>query len=428
MAMGWPPAGSSMRWIATKLDSKNRLGMRILFVHQDPSPTGGPEAICTLKLIRALVDAGVEIAVVSRLKPHEALRALKVDCHPVDRLGPEGLLEKMSRMANLYPEGGWAWAAAASRKIEELCSKGNISAICSRAMPFISHVAAWRAKKQIAAVPWVAHFSDPWPPDGYSEGRKYSNLRLRWHRRVVKLADVVTFPCERVARFCEERQWGLPSKGPKPQSLILPHIAGDYAGIPKSDFGPAGEMIFMHCGGFTEKRRPDEFLNAWAAFVGCHPEKRQQLKFRHVGGLSQRLTNLAAEKGVADTIEQTGPCSYEESLHRMAEASALVLVDSYKIQTSVYFPSKLSDYIGAGKPVLAMTPLDGTVADLLGKDYPLRADPWNEQMMTEVLDRAFEYLQGNRLYSLGALQALQRECAGPPVAQRLIECVGGLWP
>jgi hypothetical protein len=103
-----------------------------------------------------------------------------------------------------------------------------------------------------------------------------------------------------------------------------------------------------------------------------------------------------------------------------------VLVDSYKIQTSVYFPSKLSDYIGAGKPVLAMTPTDGTVADLLGKDYPLRADPWDVPMMSEVLDRAFEQLQGKRLDSLGALQALQKQCAGPAIAQRLIQCIEGL--
>jgi glycosyltransferase involved in cell wall biosynthesis len=410
------------------MNPKSRLNMRILIVHQDPSPTGGPEAICTLKLIRGLVDAGVEISVVSREKPHEALHALKVDCHPVGRGGPERPLEKITRIANLYPEGGWAWAAAASRKIEELCSQGQVSAICSRAMPFISHVAAWRAKRQLAAVPWVAHFSDPWPPDGYSEGRKYSNLRLRWHRRVVKLADVVTFPCERVARFCEERQWGLPSTARKPQSLILPHIAGNYAGIEKNDRGPAGEMIFMHCGGFTEKRRPDEFLNAWAAFVGCHPEKRQHLKFRHVGGLSQRLTDLAAEKGVADTVEQTGPCSYEESLHRMAEASALVLVDSYIIRTSVYFPSKLSDYIGAGKPVLAMTPLDGTVADLLGKDYPLRAEPWNESMMAEILDRALGQLEAKQVDSTGSLHSLQQDCSAPSVAQRFIKCVSGLRP
>jgi glycosyltransferase involved in cell wall biosynthesis len=399
--------------------------MRILIVHQDPSPTGGPEAICTLKLIRALVDAGIAVSVVSQHKPHESLHSLKVDWHPVGRLGPEGLLEKMSRMASLYPEGGWAWGAAASRKIQELCSSGEVSAICSRAMPFISHVAAWRAKKNVK-VPWIAHFSDPWPPDGYSEGRKHSKLRLRWHRRVLKRAEVVTFPCERVAHFCESTQWGLAEAAKKPQSLILPHIAGDFGGLPKCDRGPRGEFVFLHCGGFTEKRRPDEFLNAWADFVERHLENRCRLKFRHVGGVSERLAKLAEEKGVSDTVEQTGPCSYGESLERMAEASALVLVDSYKIRASVYFPSKLSDYIGAGKPVLAMTPQDGTVADLLGKTYHLRADPWDVPMMSEVLDRAFEHLRGNRLDSLGALQNLQKECAGPAVAKRLIECIEGL--
>jgi hypothetical protein len=100
-----------------------------------------------------------------------------------------------------------------------------------------------------------------------------------------------------------------------------------------------------------------------------------------------------------------------------------VLVDSYKIQTSVYFPSKLSDYIGAGKPVLAMTPLDGTVADLLGTDYPLRADPWNEPMMTEVLDRALRQLEAKQVDPTGSLHSLQQFCSGPTVALQLIRSI-----
>jgi glycosyltransferase involved in cell wall biosynthesis len=275
-------------------------------------------------------------------------------------------------------------------------------------------------------VPWVAHFSDPWPPDGYSEGRKYSNLRLRWHRKVASVAEMVTYPCERVARYCEERQWGLDPSQRKPASLILPHIAGQFGGVVQADGGPEGGIVFLHCGGFTEKRRPDEFLLAWAAFVERHPEKRPMLKFKHVGAVSERLSALAREKEISDTVEQSGPCSYGESLYHMASAAALVLIDSYKIKTSVYFPSKLSDYVGADKPVLSFTPKDGTVADLLGEGYPLRADPWDEQGMVAVLNRALAAIEGRERAWEEPIAALREACAPAMVARRLIEGIESL--
>jgi glycosyltransferase involved in cell wall biosynthesis len=426
MVMGWLRAELSMLSKGALICPKcHNYSMRIIIVHQNPSLYGGPEDICTLKLIRALTDIGVKISLVMRNEPDESLKKIDVDFHPVGGIAPEGVIEKARRVCNLYPEDGWAWGNKASKKIINICSSGEIAAICSRAMPFISHVAAWRVRKQIP-LPWIAHFSDPWPPVGYSDGHKYSNLRLMWHRRVVAMADVITFPCERLARYCEEKQWAMSISRAKPKALILPHIAGQFSKISDCNRDSRDEVIFLHCGGFSEERRPDEFILAWSDFIEKNRHKRNILKFRHVGKFSPTLARISEEKGVADTVEQTGPCSYEESLRWMSEASVLLLIDSYKITESVYFPSKLSDYIRANKPILALTPRNGTVADLLGPDYPFIAEPWDLKGIQCSIEHALlSYESGARDW-LTNIATLMEHCNSRSVAHKLVNAIEGL--
>ena len=57
------------------------------------------------------------------------------------------------------------------------------------------------------------------------------------------------------------------------------------------------------------------------------------------------------------------PVDYRASLRLMPQADALLLIDA-ALSESPFFPSKLADYLGAGRPILGLTP-DGTAADLL---------------------------------------------------------------
>ena len=84
---------------------------------------------------------------------------------------------------------------------------------------------------------------------------------------------------------------------------------------------------------------------------------------------------------------QHGPCDYQTSLKWMAEADALLLVENFDAKVGIYLPSKFVDYIWAGKPIVALSPAGGTVADYLGATYCLRADPWDADQIKLVLER-----------------------------------------
>jgi glycosyltransferase involved in cell wall biosynthesis len=63
-------------------------------------------------------------------------------------------------------------------------------------------------------------------------------------------------------------------------------------------------------------------------------------------------------------VVRKGSVPYQESLSVMQGADVLVVIDA-DIPGSVFLPSKLIDYIGAGRPILGITPLDSATARVI---------------------------------------------------------------
>ena len=62
-------------------------------------------------------------------------------------------------------------------------------------------------------------------------------------------------------------------------------------------------------------------------------------------------------------VENVGRVNYQESLDYIASASICILIEA-TMEESIFFPSKLADYLASGKPVLAFSPGKGLAADL----------------------------------------------------------------
>ena len=60
-----------------------------------------------------------------------------------------------------------------------------------------------------------------------------------------------------------------------------------------------------------------------------------------------------------------GPISYTQSLYKMKTADFLLVIDA-PFNHSVFFPSKLVDYIGSAKKVIGITP-NGTAKKIIKK-------------------------------------------------------------
>src|SRR5205823_935172 len=82
-------------------------------------------------------------------------------------------------------------------------------------------------------------------------------------------------------------------------------------------------------------------------------------------GDAPSLMNHARLYGVADVVKVTDPVPYRVCLSRQAAADVLLLVQGEGARWRGVVSGKIFEYMGAGRPVLALSGSDSVVAHIL---------------------------------------------------------------
>ena len=353
---------------------------RILAICWDMPPLSGPRAVQVSRLLKHLVALGWDSAVVCfaprsgrynqdddlarRLQAPAGVRLVHVRS-PEERVVFRALW-RIVPPAKLLPDEKWVWIPAATRAARRVVREQRIDRIVSFAQPWSDHLIARRLRRE-TGLPWIAHFSDPWVDSPYLRGRAWQQrIWRRMEAGVVRDADALVFVnAQTAARVMQ--------KYPEPwrrKVHVVPH------GFDCDDLRtvlPAardGRLTIVYTGRFYDGlRTPEPLLHALAAVRARR--RLDALRLVIVGTDVPAYRSLATALGLADVVEFTGRLPFADSAAWVAAADVLLLIDA-PADENLFLPSKLVDYLPAGKPILALTPPRGASADLVRQlGYPV---------------------------------------------------------
>ena len=348
---------------------------RVLCLSPFFAPLANAEAFCGGKVALHLLEAGVDLTVfdVDYSGHAKFSRDGSTLWHPLEcitsSIPPDGgkskLLSALFGLRYLTPE--WSrWIATTVATARRLHNDRPFDIVYSRGLPNVAHIAAYWITRAINR-PWIANFNDPWDLEGAhllpqerSKQKRTVALRISefWLRRVIGTADVLTFPCSRL------RDYHLRLARSKGKCVVLPHIGH----VTSSPVEQSAIFQLVHAGNLgsgesTRRNTTISLLRGLRAFLDQRPEARKLCQLVLVGPEDRPTLALAHELGLDSIVSCTGRLSYVESLQRMASASVCLLVEG-NMPEGIYLPSKFADYIKSGKPVIALSPPTGTIADL----------------------------------------------------------------
>lgn len=408
--------------------------MRILIVSYHLHPDVTAEGICVAKAARALKDAGHDVAILTsthnRIKGSYSvpttpfLRDIPVHRVEADpRLLPawsqifygfaripvgnewikRRLLGRASAIPNLVlgsSEQEYPWVAAAARKIVQLCAATEFDVIHSRLNHNASHLAVLAALTRLRThVPWSAHFSDPWPHHLYPDGYKSdvgALARLRSEAildRILKRADSLTFPSERLLRH----MLSGPREKYRQKALAVPHLGNFWVDGPSYSRDDKFKIVFT--GLILKQRNPENFFKALRSFLNLHsvPEKIADVQF--IGHNSKLINDAAGRYELHGVVTAKPYCSFEDLWGATRQADVLLLLES-PMKEGIFMPSKLADSLSAGRPILALSPAIGTVSDFLSDGGGIRVGPDELDKIENALSDLYQRWQTNRLDEL----------------------------
>lgn len=238
-----------------------------------------------------------------------------------------------------------------------------------------SHLAAMELKKQNPNLRWAASFGDPIAANPYNKSYNFPMLEedSLTEAKVLQVADriIVTNPYQQAIVSKNQTQHIDSNK-----FFVLPHCFDErmYPELDIESLAKTDEKKiyrFMHVGMLYKfKRTSEPFILGAQRMLQKYPELKGRFTLEFYGA-NDRYIQAAADYGLDDVVKFKGTVTYLESLNVMTQADCLLLRDAdfsdEGVQTSPFYPGKLADYLGAKKPVLAVTMKRGCVPDMLGK-------------------------------------------------------------
>jgi hypothetical protein len=298
---------------------------------------------------------------------------------------------------HLVPDQYSAWGAAVTERATEYVESGGFrpDVLVTFAQPFTDHLIGLELKRRFG-LPWLAHFSDPWvdnPFTPFDDAVRARNLALE--RSVAENADALVFTSgETVDVFCSKYSAEIRAK-----ARVLPQCFDPAQFAEQSRTTGAGITV-RYLGNFYGRRSPRPLVTSLARLYRENSGLLEGVRFELIGSGDFNEANALAA-GLPDGLLTVRPSvSYRESLELMVSADGLLIIDA-PAEISVFLPSKLIDYIGAGRPVFGITP-KGTAARLIEELGGITADPGDETLVCAGLSRFVQTLRSARSGSTDA--------------------------
>lgn len=265
--------------------------------------------------------------------------------------------------------------------------------IFATAPPFTDHLIGAELKERYG-IPLVVDFRDAWVEYPY---HKYWT---RWHRRrheelergVVNAADAVVTTNRYVRDLLLARQG--PSEKERADVASRMHIitqgfdAADFEQAPGVSVGPVDRRMinFVYTGLFYEDRDPLVLYRALASIRGSRPELYGRMRFYMVGYVQEEYQEMARAMGVDDRIVYCGYVEHHVAVEWVKQADVLWFnIGAHHKGYETVSPGKAFEYLGSGKPIVAILPENQIREILSGFDHTFIVDPDDHERLAAVL-------------------------------------------
>ena len=249
-----------------------------------------------------------------------------------------------------WPDLQAPWRRPALRAARALLREESFDVLISSSPYPTSHAVAAGLKRENPQLRWVADFRDLWAENhNYQMPVWRRAIDRRWERQMLRLADAFTSPTEAWAEQLAN-QHGKPG-------ICVPNGYVDY----ETDTAPAPaaavsrQFTLLYTGvRYANNQEILPLLEAIAALQAEHLIDQESFQFRWIGPFDADTARLAAQLGITALISQESSVGRRDATLAQAAAQAVLFLQWQDAATDWSSSLKLHEYVGCGRPILAI--------------------------------------------------------------------------
>lgn len=280
------------------------------------------------------------------------------------------LRDRLGLHWTVFPDVKQSFHRQYKKALKQLKQKPDL--IYSRSDPKSSTIMAYKLKKSLQ-VPWILHLSDPWAdcPLQQMKGRLYQKHN-EWERKCFEAADIISLTSIPTIDFYQKKYPGM-----KDKFRFFPNVFEYSQQDEEPKEVPGGKFRIVYTGGLAYDRSPGYLLEPLYELYKEDPSVGDRLEVIFAGDVDGR-NRAVFQQYELPFVKWLGKIPFKEALQLQRSAHYLVVIDSpiADPSLSMFFPSKLLDYMVAKKRILAIT-TPGSASDLVMRD--LKGDVCSHQ-------------------------------------------------
>lgn len=385
-----------------------------MIAYQYP-PTGGPGVQRTLKFTKYLRDFLWEPIVLTRnnsgfLKDESLVQDIPegmkiIRTRAFDFESMKGLMKypgKVLARKVLIPDSAAVWYRNSVKNAINYVKNNKVDALYSTSFPYSDHLMALRIKKKFSEIPWVADFRDEWMNNPYLLDNPYNSIRMGIEKRMER--DVIGYADKIIANTpVMMKNFIKTYKEHEHKFICIPN------GFDKEDFidYKSGEqpihnekLTITYTGMLYGRRKPDLFLECIRELIDKNIIGEDKISIKFIGKFLPGYFDRLNEKYKLDsiiTIYDYMP--HKECIQQLLQSDVLLLLEGAGPGGEAFYTGKLFEYMNAGKPIMAVIPINGVAADLIresGTGYV--ADCEDKNQILRMLTNVIQLWDGNKLH------------------------------
>ncbi len=299
-------------------------------------------------LLEEVLESGIVVERTRTLDPLSLFR--KKGTIALPRAGRRRFLSGISHTF-LQPDNKIGWKRFALRRAEELLSQSHFDVILSSAPPFTSFLIGAELQRR-HGIPLVVDYRDPWLENVayYFATPMHRRYAASLEAAVLKRAEGVVVVNRRIKEQLVARYPFLTHESVH----IIPsgYDPADFKAASRFPLERSGRFRITFSGISDVHQTPKTFFGALAKLFARRPDLRDEIEVVFVGSFHASYHKMAHAMGVASSIVATGYVDHTEAIRYLFASDVLWLSAVDPAVT----PGKVHEYIGTGKPILALCP------------------------------------------------------------------------
>ncbi len=401
----WPPAGGSgvQRWL------KFVKYLQDFDVEPVVYTVENPDYVITDDTLKKEIPEGIEIIKQPIWEPNNLLSLIKGKQQKTSAgfLNPNpSFIESQLQYirANFFiPDARKFWIKPSVRFLSEYLKNHKVDVVITTGPPHSIHLIGMELKKKFP-IKWISDFRDPWTDIDYFHQLPLTEKAIKKHKelekKVLQQSDAVIV----IGKTMKEKF----DQFNKNIHVISNGFDGD---IVASEKELDKKFSITHIGLMNADRNPKRLWEVLSEIISENPEFKNDLEIKLIGEVAKEVKNYIADYKLEENTKYITYVPHQKVIAYQKMTQVLLLAVNKVPAAKGIVTGKIFEYLQAKRPVLAIAPKNGDLAEIINKTNAGFVVDFEdkENLKKTILDLYRKYKEGELKVDTKSIEQYQRK-------------------